>query len=152
MSLQFSLLLQDFYHFLSVFFFFHVFKCIFKKDGFSFLDILGSGLDNTLNMSFFSAIIVYNIVYSYLLFLYDEESWWTISKVLSTWNVFKVSLSIIKNHHCGLWERSIMEEDTQIGFELVMVVFWVFFVIICEVVLKTFELSSANVKPGTWCF
>lgn len=42
-----------------------------------------------------------------------------------------------------------MEEDTQIGFELVMVVFWVFFVIICQVVLKTFELSSANVKPGT---
>lgn len=45
-----------------------------------------------------------------------------------------------------------MEENTQIGFELVMVVFWVFFVIIYEAILKAFELSSANIKPGTRCF
>lgn len=43
-------------------------------DGFSFLDMLGNGLDNTLSLSFFKAIILCNIVYSYLLFLYDEES------------------------------------------------------------------------------
>lgn len=38
-----------------------------------------------------------------------------------------------------------MEEDTQLRFGLVMVVFWVFFVIIYKVMLKPFELNSANV-------
>lgn len=54
-------------------------------------------------------------------------------------------ISMIENHHCGLWERSIVEEDTQLRFGLVMVVFWVFFVIIYKVMLKPFELNSANV-------
>lgn len=25
-------------------------------------------------------------------------------------------ISIIKNHYCGLWERSTVEEDTQTGY------------------------------------
>lgn len=154
MSLQFIVVLQDFYHCFWCSVSSTCLNVCFKMDGFSFLDALGNGSDGTFSVSSFKALIVCRVVCSWLHFLCDEDRWSTISKILLTRKFFRVlwnfamqccssarlRIATVVCEREALWKKI---HNWALGW------LWLFFgsflYNLQSEVKKPFELNSANV-------